>query len=203
MKLRITMAFLTLASALAAQARPDTWANPITQPALPNLHEISRTLYRSAQPLAGAQLALDELGIKTVVSLRRSADDPTLLPDAKRVHAPIESWDVDHVEVMRALRAILDPENQPVLLHCRHGADRTGTVIAAYRILVEDWTPEAAITEMREGGFRYHAVWTNMIRYLRKLDVTAARVELGLQHLGQARASRLPPLLSFSVKLQY
>ncbi len=45
---------------------------------------------------------------------------------------------------------------------------------------VEDWSAEDAIEEMREGGYNYHAVWTNMIRYLRKLDVAAARTELGL-----------------------
>ena len=53
-------------------------------------------------------------------------------------------------------------------------------MIAAYRMLVEDWSAEAAITEMREGGYNYHAMWTNMIRYLEKLDVAAARAELGL-----------------------
>lgn len=176
---RLALVALLLAAG-AADARPDDWAKPIEHSALPNLHQISPVLYRSAQPLDGAQQALAELGIKTVVSLRWSADKAELLPDAKRIHAPIESWDVDHHEVMRALRVLIDPDNQPVLVHCRHGADRTGTVVAAYRMLVEDWSAEAAIAEMREGGYNYHAVWTNMIRYLRRLDVAAARRELGL-----------------------
>lgn len=171
---------LFLLAAATAGARPEDWAKPIDHAALPNLHQVSPVLYRSAQPLDGAQQALADLGIKTVVSLRWSADKAELLPNAKRIHAPIESWDVDHHEVMRALRAVMDPANQPVLVHCRHGADRTGTVVAAYRILVQDWSVEAAITEMRDGGYNYHAVWTNMIRYLRRLDVVAARLELGL-----------------------
>lgn len=169
-----------LATPLAMAASNAEWAEAVDRAALPNLHRVAPTIYRSAQPLAGAQQVLDELGIKSVISLRWSADKAALLPNVNRIHAPIESWDVDHAEVMRALKALIDPANQPVLLHCRHGADRTGTVIAAYRMVVEHWSAEDAIREMRDGGFRYHAVWTNMIRYLRKLDVEAARSELGL-----------------------
>jgi protein tyrosine/serine phosphatase len=178
--LRHMLAFVLLGGSTLADARPGDWAEPVVHDALPNLHRVTPAIYRSAQPREGAQDALNELGIRSVISLRWSADKPDLLPDANRIHAPIESWDVDHFEVMRALKALVDPANQPVLLHCRHGADRTGTVIAAYRMVVEGWSADAAIEEMREGGYNYHAVWTNMIRYLRKLDVAAARVELGV-----------------------
>jgi protein tyrosine/serine phosphatase len=171
---------LMLLAGAATAARPDTWAAPMTFDSLPNLHRVTPTIYRSAQPRKGAQEALDELGIRTVISLRWSADDEDLLPRAKRVHAPIESWDVDHDEILRALRALIDPDNHPVLLHCRHGADRTGTVIATYRIVVEGWPLDDAIREMREGGYNYHSIWTNMVRYLRGIDVARMRAELGL-----------------------
>jgi len=180
MILRTVLFLLLGAAAMHAEARPENWARPIAQSTLPNLHQVSPAIYRSAQPRDGAQAALDALGIKSVISLRWTEDAAELLPNTKRIHAPIESWDVDHAEVVRALRALLDPANQPVLLHCRHGADRTGTVIAAYRMLVEDWSAQAAIAEMREGGYHYHAMWNNMIRFLRKLDVAATRRELGL-----------------------
>lgn len=177
---RLAVLMFCVVSGVASADRPSLWAEPIASDALPNLHRVAPSIYRSAQPRDGAQDALAELGIKSVISLRWSADKAALLPDANRIHAPIESWDVDHDEVMRALKALVDPANQPVLLHCRHGADRTGTVIAAYRMVVEDWSAEDAIEEMRDGGYNYHAVWTNMIRYLRKLDVDAARAELGV-----------------------
>ena len=180
MKRLIAASLLMAAAKAGAHDRPPHWAQPLPQQALPNLHQVSPTIYRSAQPLGGAQEAIDALGIKSVVSLRWTKDDPGILPKTKRIHAPIESWDVDHDEIMRALRALVDPQNQPVLLHCRHGADRTGTVVAAYRMIVENWSADDAIREMREGGYNYHAVWVNMLRYLRKLDVTAARNELGL-----------------------
>lgn len=184
---RLAVVLLCAVSGFAWAERPDTWAEPIASASLPNLHRVAPAIYRSAQPLDGAQEAIADLGIKSVISLRWSADKVTLLPDANRIHAPIESWDVDHDEVMRALKALIDPANQPVLLHCRHGADRTGTVIAAYRMIVEDWSADDAIAEMRGGGYNYHAVWTNMIRYLRKLDVDAARAELGVDAASASR----------------
>jgi protein tyrosine/serine phosphatase len=185
----LAVVMLCVVSGFAWAERSDRWAEPIASVAIPNLHRVAPTIYRSAQPLDGAQDELADLGIKSVISLRWSADKAKLLPDANRVHAPIESWDVDHDEVMRALKALVDPANQPVLLHCRHGADRTGTVIAAYRMVVEDWPAEDAIKEMRDGGYNYHAVWKNMIRFLRKLDVETARAELGLGAISPLRGT--------------
>ena len=43
-------------------------------------------------------------------------------------------------------------ENWPVFVHCQRGADRTGVVIAAYRISHEKWTDEQAITEAKRFG---------------------------------------------------
>lgn len=177
-RLALTMALLAVSA--AATARPETWAKPLDEPALPNLHQVTPVIFRSAQPEPGASEALQRLGVRSVISLRFRGDRAELLPGVRRIHAPIESWDVDHDEVMRALRALVDPENQPVLLHCRHGADRTGTVIASYRMVVEGWSAEQAIEEMRDGGYNYHAIWRNMVRYLKRLDVAAAREALGI-----------------------
>lgn len=54
-------------------------------------------------------------------------------------------------EAKRALALITDPENQPVYVHCDRGSDRTGVVVAAYRIRVEGWSIEEAYREMRSG----------------------------------------------------
>lgn len=180
--LAMCVASMGCASPLFAEpaARPVEWAAPVEAASLPNLHRVTPMIYRSAQPEAGADASINALGIRTVISLRFSRDDPSLFPDVQRIHAPIESWDVDHDEILIALRALIDPANQPVLLHCRHGADRTGTVIAAYRMVVEGWRADEAITEMREGGYNFHSIWSNMVRYLRELDVAATRRELGL-----------------------
>jgi protein tyrosine/serine phosphatase len=55
-------------------------------------------------------------------------------------------------QVERALAIIDARENWPVFVHCQRGADRTGVVIAAYRISHEQWTDEQAIAEAKRFG---------------------------------------------------
>ena len=69
----------------------------------------------------------------------------------------------------------------PVLMHCKHGADRTGLVSAMYRILYQNWTREQALDELVNGGYGYHSLWKNIPEYLKKVDIEAVRqkVETG------------------------
>ena len=77
--------------------------------------------------------------------------------------------------MIRVLRILKDPAKGPFLIHCLHGADRTGTMCAMYRLVVQGWSKDDAIKEMTEGGFGYHAMWGNLIRYLRNVDVERIR----------------------------
>jgi tyrosine-protein phosphatase SIW14 len=82
--------------------------------------------------------------------------------------------------VIRFLRIATDPTKQPVFLHCQHGSDRTGTMIAVYRMTVDGWTVNEAIDEMMRGGYGFHSMWTNLTAYLRELDVERIRREAGI-----------------------
>ena len=53
-----------------------------------------------------------------------------------------------------ALRLAWDPANQPVLIHCGAGTERTGALVALHRIVEEDWTREEAMAEAIEAGHR-------------------------------------------------
>jgi hypothetical protein len=53
---------------------------------------------------------------------------------------------------------------------------------AMYRMAVQGWPREAAIREMTEGGFGFHAVWDNLIEFLKKVDVDAIRRKAGIAH---------------------
>ena len=57
--------------------------------------------------------------------------------------------------VERALAIINDPANQPVFVHCKHGADRTGTVVAIYRITHDGWSSEQALHEAKKYGLSW------------------------------------------------
>jgi protein tyrosine/serine phosphatase len=59
----------------------------------------------------------------------------------------------------------------PVCVHCEHGRDRTGFVVGAYRILIQRWSIDDALAEMKAYGVRgvYEMFDAEMISILRKL----------------------------------
>jgi protein tyrosine/serine phosphatase len=169
--------------AAVAPARPTTWAEKVQGgPHLPNLHRVTPTLYRGAQPADEGFGELKKMGIKTVLNLRDLHSDrsETEQSGLGYVHVDEQAWNAEQDELLAVLRVMIDPERQPVFVHCQHGADRTGTSVAAYRIVVQGWSKQEAIREMTEGGFGFHAVWGNLIKSLERLDVNRARQQLGL-----------------------
>lgn len=176
--LLIAIAFVT-----SAEARDTNWATKVQHPGLPNLHRVSDNLYRCAQPTAEGLRTAEKLGIKTVLSLRAFHSDNDEIKSTKlraeRIY--FNTWHTEEEDVLRFLKIVTDTNAGPVLVHCLHGADRTGTMIATYRMVVQDWKKEDAIKEMTEGSFGYHTVWKNLIRYLDKLDVDALRKRAGIK----------------------
>lgn len=150
--------------------RPAKWAEPITLAGVPNLHKVSDGLYRSAQPTSEGMANLAAMGIKTVVNLRDRHSDLDEIGNL-----PLKTRRIDiftaHMKdeyVKEFLSIVDDTSNVPVLVHCQHGADRTGTMCAMYRILRQGWTPDEAIEEMKDGGYNYHSIWSNIPRFIRK-----------------------------------
>jgi len=150
--------------------RPSNWAEPITLAGVPNLHKVTDNLYRSAQPTAEGMANLAELGIKTVINLRDNHSDKDEIGDlplnARRIE--IFTANMKDVYVEEFLSIVNDTSAVPVLVHCLHGADRTGTMCAMYRILCQGWSPDDAINEMENGGYGYHSIWSNIPRFIRE-----------------------------------
>ena len=90
----------------------------------------------------------------------------------------MKAWHPEQKEAVRFLQMATDPKRKPMLLHCQHGADRTGTMCALYRIVVQGWSKDEAIREMREGGFGFHEVWSNLPKWLEDLDIKAIKKEV-------------------------
>lgn len=129
---------------------------------LPNFRKVQEHLYRGAQPLTGGLKKLSEIGIKTVINLR-GEDQGTRAEEAEAKTLGLRYYSVpmpglsrpSDEQVKKVMALINDPENWPVFVHCKHGADRTGTVIACYRISKEGWTDERAINEARQNGMSW------------------------------------------------
>ncbi len=162
--------------------RPEKWAKPVYLEGVPNLHRITDNLYRSAQPTKEGMKNLKELGIETDINLRSFHSDRDELSNTgiSYEHIYMKAWHPEFKEAVRFLQLVTNPKNQPVLFHCQHGADRTGTMCAIYRIAVQGWTKEEALKEMREGGYNYHEIWINLPDWIRDLDVEKLRKEAGI-----------------------
>ncbi len=176
---------LPLAEAFAQDsARPKEWATPLALEGAPNLHQVEKNFFRSAQPDATGFKGLSTThGVRSVISLRAfNADEPLAAGlDLKLKRVRINTWNIQRKDVVVALQDLRRASRDvPVLLHCQHGADRTGMISALYRILYQGWSKVAALDEMQNGMFGYHAVWGNIPRFIRRVDVEELRRDVGV-----------------------
>lgn len=78
-------------------------------------------------------------------------------------------------DVITALK-MLHKAQKPALVHCWQGSDRTGLIIAGYRMVYQNWPREDAIEEFRLGGFGYHArAYPNIVKLLETMDIEAVK----------------------------
>jgi protein tyrosine/serine phosphatase len=188
MKLIAVISIFALALLNAAYAadmspanRPANWAKPIQMEGVPNFHKVSDTLYRSAQPSAEGMKNLKAIGIETVVNLRSFHSDRDEIGDTGLAyeHIYMKAWHAEEEDIVRFLQIVTNPKRSPVLVHCQHGADRTGTMCALYRIVVQGWSREEALKEMAQGGFGFHRIWENLIQWINGLDIEGIKKKAG------------------------
>ncbi|WP_433738031.1 phosphatase domain-containing protein [Pseudomonas putida] len=162
----------------ATLSRPAEWAQPVEVQY--NLFQMSPTLYRSALPDGGAVPLLKKLKVATVINFLPESDSRWLSnPDITQVQLPYRTNHVDDADVIKALRAIKEGEAKgPVLMHCKHGSDRTGLMAAMYRVVVQGWSKEDALNEMTQGGFGDSTHFKDGVRYMMKADVDKLRTAL-------------------------
>lgn len=156
----------------ATVERPSTWAVPIVKKNLPNLFKVSDTLYRGAQPTRAGFLELNKMGIKTIINLREHHTDKKLITGMgfNYFAIPTSTTKPDKARYQKALDIMNNPAMQPVFVHCLHGADRTGTAVALYRITVQKWQTEEAIKELQQGGYGHHAMFKDIIKFIRNFN---------------------------------
>jgi protein tyrosine/serine phosphatase len=126
--------------------------------ALPRFHEVAPGLYRGGQPKREGFDLLKQRGVKTIINLREERDERELVVGLglKYVYIPLDAWDrVAANDIRTFLDTVSDPANQPVFVHCRRGADRTGFMIGLYRIARQGWSAKQAYDEARAIGMRW------------------------------------------------
>lgn len=126
---------------------------------LPRFHRINEKLYRGAQPRPGGLLRLRQLGVKTVINLRGSNEDTRSEEQhARALGLKYFNEPIDRIgrpadgKVERILAIINAAENQPIFVHCNHGRDRTGLIIAIYRLANQGWNATEAQREANRHG---------------------------------------------------
>lgn len=157
--------------------RPTHWAAPVIETTLGNCFRVSAELYRCEQPGKEDIADLKAIGIGSILNLRRWNTDAKAFEQAgfKLFLQRMEADDLTVDDLVAALRQFRTAP-KPVMVHCWHGSDRTGAVVAAYRIVFQDWTPAAALDELRHGGFGYHEKsFPNIISLFETLDAADLR----------------------------
>lgn len=137
-----------------------------------NLFKINQNIFRSEQPKNTSDEELSILGIKSILNLRDDISDSAVLSpiNFELYNVKMDARKVDENQVKIALEIIKNAP-KPILIHCKHGSDRTGLIIAMYRITEENWTRENAIFEMKRGGFGFHDKYQNIPRFIRNCNL--------------------------------
>lgn len=158
----------------------ERWATPVKHDA--NLYRIDDKLYRSEQPVAEDGEAIVKLGIQSVINLRffdRNDDDHLKVHGLTLLNRPLLSWSIKPKEIAEILYLIeKQQQNGAVLIHCYHGADRTGLIAGMYRIIYQGWSVEEAKAEMQHGPYGYHSIWKNIAKLFTEEKVKQVKTHL-------------------------
>lgn len=145
---------------------------------VPNAGKISDVLFRGAQPSPQGLAELKKLGVTTIVDLRgnrgpvsREREQAESL-GMRFIDIPVSGWSPpSNQQVAEFLKLFQRDPTQKIFVHCYYGRDRTGVMVAAYRMAQQHWTPDQAVAEMDSFGFHYH-LYPAMTSYVRRFPST-------------------------------
>lgn len=151
----------TAVMAPPAVAKPKEAKKPVLVREIKNFHVVAPGILRGAQPKDEAFAVLKTEGrVKTVIDLRQEKDqiaaEKSLVEGLGMtfVSIPMSGGREQSPETVNKVLSIMtDPARQPVFVHCQAGKDRTGLILAAYRMKYNGWSQEDAVQEMLAYGY--------------------------------------------------
>ena len=160
--------------------RPEKWAKKIPTENLQNLFMVTDSVYRSEQPDEKSFKDLFKLGISSILNLRTTDTDVEVVKD-KKFNLYLVEMRAEYIEEDKVIQAlkIIKTAPKPILIHCKHGSDRTGLIMAMYRIVFQGWDKQSAIEEMKDGEFGFHFIYFNITNFINNADITKIKKALG------------------------
>jgi tyrosine-protein phosphatase SIW14 len=152
--------------ALAPTAEPTPRTPQHDYKALPNLHAVHSYLLRGGQPTPAGLAELKQMGVSTVIDLRRNRQNIlaeqmyTQQLGLKYISLPMGNFVPSGNKQKQYLNALecasADPKVGKVFVHCSHGSDRTGFMVALWRVTHDGWSIAEAAAEAINHGFVIH-----------------------------------------------
>ena len=152
------------------------WVKKVDSTGLENLYQLNDSIFRSEQPDSIEFANLKRIGIKSILNIRTQQEDMDISgkQDFNYYFVQMRAEHIRDADIEKSLKIIKDAP-KPILIHCKHGSDRTGTVIAMYRIVFENRTKAEALNELRNGGYSYNKVFINIPKYIKKANILKIR----------------------------
>ena len=126
-----------------------------------NFGQVTPALFRGGQPTSDGYRELKQMGVEIVVSFRHERGENSLERRAvealgmRFVSLPWHAWDTPaDDEVSRFFALLVANRQSKIYVHCQQGRDRTGVMVALYRVAVDHWCADSAVAEMN--AYHYH-----------------------------------------------
>ena len=127
-------------------------------PGITNFARVNNHLFRGAQPNSDGIKSLARWGVRTIINLRMTNDVWSAEEAEARAlgitytNVPMSGIGRPTDQQVANVLSIIETDTKPVFVHCQHGADRTGTIIACYRIRHDKWPSKQALQEAKKYG---------------------------------------------------
>jgi tyrosine-protein phosphatase SIW14 len=138
------------------------WAADAPAVHVRNFGKVNDHIYRGGEPTAVGLEELGAMGVKVDIDLRQAGEGTDVEKKAaeklgmKYINIPFPPLSApSNALVERVLLLLTGSDKDTIFVHCRRGKDRTGTVVACYRIQHDGWDNQRALLEAKQYGMSF------------------------------------------------